>query len=80
MHFLASTMDPVCTDRRLTAVPTHTPDTMARTDRIVVPGSQNPVPVLSDKVSPIGCDAPRAAASGWRLCAPARTCTAPPVR
>ena len=50
VHFVASTMDPVRTDRGLTVLPTHTPDTVPQPDLIVVPGSQNPVPVLSDEV------------------------------
>jgi transcriptional regulator GlxA family with amidase domain len=37
-------------DRGLTVIPTDTPDTMSQPDLIVVPGSQNPVPVLSDEV------------------------------
>ena len=49
VHFVASSMEPVASDRGLTAVPTHTPDTVPQPDLIVVPGSQNPVPVLSDE-------------------------------
>jgi len=50
VHFVASTMDPVRSDRGLTVLPTHTPGTVPQPDLIVVPGSQNPVPVLSDEV------------------------------
>jgi hypothetical protein len=37
-------------DRGLTVIPTDTQDTIAQPDLIVVPGSENPVPVLSDEV------------------------------
>ena len=50
IHFVARTLDPVRADRGLTVIPTHTPDTVPRPDLIVVPGSENPVPVLSDEV------------------------------
>jgi transcriptional regulator GlxA family with amidase domain len=48
VHFVASSPEPVRADRGLTVIPTDTPDTMPQPDLIVVPGSQNPVPVLSD--------------------------------
>jgi transcriptional regulator GlxA family with amidase domain len=50
VHFLASQTEPVRADRGLTVVPTDTPETLPDPDLIVVPGSENPVPVLSDKV------------------------------
>ena len=50
VHFVARSLEPVRADRGLTVIPTDTPDTMPQPDLIVVPGSQNPVPVLNDKV------------------------------
>ena len=50
IHFVARTPVPVRADRGLTVTPTDTPDTMPQPDLIVVPGSQNPVPVLGDEV------------------------------
>jgi transcriptional regulator GlxA family with amidase domain len=50
VHFLASSGDPVRTDCGLTIIPTDTPQTLADPDLIVVPGSGNPLPVLSDEV------------------------------
>jgi transcriptional regulator GlxA family with amidase domain len=50
VHFLARSLEPVRCDRGLTVLPTDTPDTLPDPDLIVVPGSQNPVPVLSDTV------------------------------
>jgi len=50
VHFLASSLEPVRCDRGLTVIPTDTPQTLPGPDLIVVPGSQNPVPVLSDTV------------------------------
>ena len=50
VHFVASSPEPVRADRGLTVIPTDTPDTIPQPDLIVVPGSQNPVPVLSDEV------------------------------
>jgi transcriptional regulator GlxA family with amidase domain len=50
VHFLARSLDPVRCDRGLTVIPTDTPETLPAPDLIVVPGSQNPVPVLSDTV------------------------------
>jgi transcriptional regulator GlxA family with amidase domain len=50
VHFVASSPGPVRADRGLTVIPTDTPDTMPQPDLIVVPGSGNPVPVLSDQV------------------------------
>jgi transcriptional regulator GlxA family with amidase domain len=50
VHFVASSPEPVRADRGLTVIPTDTPDSMPPPDVIVVPGSQNPVPVLSDEV------------------------------
>jgi cyclohexyl-isocyanide hydratase len=50
VHFLARTLDPVRCDEGLTVLPTDTPETLPDLDLIVVPGSGNPVPVLSDTV------------------------------
>src|SRR5919198_5402219 len=50
VHFLASASAPVRADAGLTVVPTDTPDTLTDPDLIVVPGSGNPLPVLSDQV------------------------------
>jgi transcriptional regulator GlxA family with amidase domain len=50
VHFVARSLDPVRADRGLTVVPTDTPDSMRDPDMIVVPGSENPVPVLDDEV------------------------------
>src|SRR5215212_225852 len=50
VHFLARSLEPVRCDRGLTVIPTDTPDTLPDPDLIVVPGSQNPLPVLGDEV------------------------------
>ena len=50
VHFVARTLDPVRCDCGLTVIPTDTPQTLPDPDLIVVPGSGNPVPVLSDEV------------------------------
>ena len=50
VHFVARTLDPVRCDCGLTVIPTDTPQTLPDSDLIVVPGSGNPVPVLSDEV------------------------------
>jgi transcriptional regulator GlxA family with amidase domain len=50
VHFVASTSEPVTTDRGMTIVPTDTPATMPQPDLIVVPGSEDPLPVLDDDV------------------------------
>ena len=50
VRFLARTLDPVRCDAGLTVIPTDTPETLPDPDLIVVPGSGNPVPVLSDDV------------------------------
>ena len=49
-HFLARSLEPVRCDCGLTVIPTDTPETLPDPDLIVVPGSGNPVPVLSDEV------------------------------
>ena len=49
VHFLARTLDPVRCDRGLTVIPTDTPDTLPDPGLIVVPGSENPTPVLDDE-------------------------------
>jgi transcriptional regulator GlxA family with amidase domain len=63
VHFLARTLDPVRCDAGLTVIPTDTPETLPDPDLIVVPGSGNPVPVLSDGVL---IDWLRSAAAGCR--------------
>jgi putative intracellular protease/amidase len=50
VHFVASKPDPVRCDRGLTVIPTDSPATLSDPDLIVVPGSENPVPVLDDSV------------------------------
>jgi transcriptional regulator GlxA family with amidase domain len=50
VHFVARSLDPVRCDRGLTVIPTDTPETLQDPDLIVVPGSENPVPVLEDEV------------------------------
>ena len=50
VHFVASASGPVRTDLGLTILPTDAPDTLTDPDLIVVPGSGNPLPVLSDQV------------------------------
>ncbi len=50
VRFLARTLDPVRADAGLTVVPTDTPETLPDPDLVVVPGSGNPLPVLSDRV------------------------------
>ena len=50
VHFVARTPDPVRCDAGLTVIPTDTPATLPDPDLIVVPGSEDPVPVLSDSV------------------------------
>jgi transcriptional regulator GlxA family with amidase domain len=49
-RFVARSLEPVRGDCGLTVMPTDTPDTLPDPDLIVVPGSGNPVPVLSDTV------------------------------
>ena len=50
VHFVARSLDPVRCDCGLMVIPTDTPQTLLDPDLIVVPGSGNPVPVLSDEV------------------------------
>jgi cyclohexyl-isocyanide hydratase len=49
VHFVARSLDPVRADRGLTVIPTDTPDTLPDPDLIVVPGSENPLPVVEDR-------------------------------
>jgi transcriptional regulator GlxA family with amidase domain len=49
VHFIASSPEPVRTDRGLTVIPTDTPETLTDPDLIVVGGSENPLPVLEDR-------------------------------
>ena len=48
-RFLARSLEPVRCDEGLTVIPTDTPATLPDPELIVVPGSGNPVPVLSDQ-------------------------------
>jgi transcriptional regulator GlxA family with amidase domain len=50
VHFVARSLEPVRCDRGLTVIPTDTPQTLPDPQLIVVPGSENPVPVMSDQV------------------------------
>jgi transcriptional regulator GlxA family with amidase domain len=50
VRFLARSPDPVRTDRGLVVLPTDTPDTLPDPDLVVVPGSENPLPVMKDQV------------------------------
>jgi transcriptional regulator GlxA family with amidase domain len=50
VHFLARSLDPVRCDRGLTVIPSDTPEMLPNPDLVVIPGSGNPVPVLSDNV------------------------------
>lgn len=50
VHFVARSLDPVRADRGLTIIPTDTPETLPDPDLIVVPGSENPLPVMEDRV------------------------------
>ena len=50
VHFLARSLEPVHSDRGLTVLPTDTPQTLPDPDLIVVPGSEDPLPVLEDEV------------------------------
>ena len=50
VHFVSSTLEPIRCDAGLTVIPTNTPESLPDPDLIVVPGSGNPVPVLSDQV------------------------------
>jgi cyclohexyl-isocyanide hydratase len=50
VHFVASSLEPVRSDRGLTLLPTDTPETLPDPDLILVPGSGNPLPVLEDQV------------------------------
>ena len=49
VHFLAASLDPVRCDRGLIVIPTDTPATLPDPDLIVVPGSERPVPLMSDQ-------------------------------
>jgi transcriptional regulator GlxA family with amidase domain len=50
VHFVARSLEPVRCDRGLTVIPTDTPESLPDPDLIVVPGSENPVPVMEDRV------------------------------
>lgn len=61
VRFVAATLDPVRADRGLTVTPTDTPQTLPQPDLIVVPGAEDPLPLLDDRVL---ADWLRAAAPG----------------
>jgi transcriptional regulator GlxA family with amidase domain len=50
VHFLSRSLEPVRCDRGLTVIPTDTPETLPDPDLVVVPGSENPLPVMEDDV------------------------------
>ena len=50
VHFLARSLAPVSSDRGLVVVPTDTPASLPDPDLIVVPGAENPLPLLDDHV------------------------------
>jgi transcriptional regulator GlxA family with amidase domain len=50
VHFVARSLDPVRADRGLTVIPTDTPETLPDPDLVLVPGSENPLPVMDDQV------------------------------
>jgi transcriptional regulator GlxA family with amidase domain len=50
IRFVASSLEPMRSDRGLTVIPTDTPGTLPNPDLILVPGSENPLPVLDDRV------------------------------
>lgn len=50
VRFLAASLEPVRTDRGLTVIPTDTPQSLPDPDVIVVPGAENPLPLLDDTV------------------------------
>jgi cyclohexyl-isocyanide hydratase len=50
VRFVASSAEPIRADRGLTVLPTDTTETLPKPDVIVVPGSENPLPVLEDRV------------------------------
>jgi len=50
VHFVARSLASVRCDRGLTVIPTDTPATLPHADLIVVPGSEDPLPVLDDHV------------------------------
>jgi transcriptional regulator GlxA family with amidase domain len=50
VHFVARSLEAVRCDRGLTVIPTDTPETLPDPDLIVVPGSENPLPVMSDTI------------------------------
>lgn len=50
VRFLAASLEPVRTDRGLTVIPTDTPRSLPDPDVIVVPGAENPLPLLDDTV------------------------------
>lgn len=50
VRFLARTLEPVRADRGLTVTPTDTPETLPDPDLVVVPGAEDPLPLLGDEV------------------------------
>ena len=50
LHWVATSLDPVCTDRGLTVLPTHTPATLPDPEVVVIPGSSKPLGPLGDEL------------------------------
>jgi transcriptional regulator GlxA family with amidase domain len=50
LHWVASSLDPVHTDRGLAMLPTHTPAMLPDPDVVVIPGSSKPLGPLGDAV------------------------------
>lgn len=49
LHWLATTTEPIHSDRGLTVLPTHTPATLPDPDVVVIPGSSRPLGPLGDE-------------------------------
>lgn len=50
IHFVATSDGPVATDQGLRMLPTDSPATLPDPDVVVLPGAENPLPVLDDEV------------------------------
>lgn len=49
LHFVATSLEPVATDRGLRMIPTDTPETLRDPDVVVIPGSSKPLEPLKDE-------------------------------
>ncbi|HYF27470.1 MAG TPA: DJ-1/PfpI family protein [Baekduia sp.] len=49
IHFVATTTEPVPTDQGLRMLPTDSPQSLPRPDVVVIPGAEDPLPVLEDE-------------------------------